>query len=77
MAALNYVVALVTVTVLSLTLQELGRLGGVPSRGPRWRTSRPASSWWAAPLPGEIDRSRGGAWLDRRGNRGDQSGKGA
>jgi hypothetical protein len=44
MAALNYVVALVTVTVLSLTLQELGRLGGVPSRGPRWRTSRPASS---------------------------------
>jgi hypothetical protein len=34
LAALNYVGALAIVTVLSLTLQELGRLGSVASRGP-------------------------------------------
>src|SRR4030095_2614920 len=33
-AARNYVGALAIVTVLSLTLQQLGRLGGVASRGP-------------------------------------------
>jgi len=60
---------------LSLTRQAFTGLGSVASLI-CWQSSRPASSPRAPPLSGDERRPRGGAWLDRRDDRGDQSGKG-